>query len=325
MLECYKNFIGIRALCEEDKVKPRSGLYIDNLPGVSIENAGLVSQRNGEGEKLLLKCIHNACEDTIQDALNYSNGRSRLISTHDRTKIFMHNKFEKKALSNLSGEHGLNIEFKKPSLFQLSNMEIKAVYLKAADDVENATLKLVTEHETVSITGVNLVANKVVKIDNSEFFPFISNAFKLNILVDHDEADFYPAYIPTDGCVSCGGGAAKTYFYDSDTTLKVSGGYGVGADISLVCNLDSIKCYLTNELKRAILYRAGMNLALESKFSKRTNFYRLSGTADDALAYFTTEYENSLAAVIKSVISIIKGLDKNCFSCGSLIKIPTYF
>lgn len=323
MLTCYDRFIGIRETCEAENYTPKSRLYIDDLPGLNVKRAAEVTG-SGTGYALIEKCIKNACDETLEEALSYSvrDGAVPLLQTNQTGRLYLQNKFNKSVLVSLSGEKGIDLELKRPDFYQLSQIKIERIFIKCTDAINGATVKIIDGDEVTTLSGVDLEAGKRLEIDEAnDALPYYAKTSKVRVVVNHDEGDFYQAYVPKTGCESCGSAARVGGFYDDQTSLFVSGGYGVSLDAKINCDIDRVKCLLLNELRYAVRYKAGVNLALESEFSDRATFWAFSGEHEKIKEYYQVEYDTALRRVIPSVSRLLKMQDKNCFECGGMRKV----
>lgn len=310
-LACYDNYIGVRG--EQGAAAPRSGLYIEDVPGVDVKRmANIASDSTGVG--LIKKCIREACDQVTEEALNYRNGKAQPIQVgiNYTGATYTQSKYTDNLLQAYNGERGLLVELRRPDFYQFSSLVVKRIYLKAGQDVSGVIVKIKEGDKVTSLDPVDLLKDEVLTIDEINYK---SGNRKIEIVTDQTGIRFYQAYTPAySGCQSCGGNRNR-YIQDTISQLYVDGGFGVSADVALECDLDRIKCGILPYLRYAVRYKAVMLLALEGKFTDRLNFYAASMDFDEFYGYMDEKYEEAIERQIPSLRHLLKPLDHNCFKC----------
>ena len=312
-LSCYDNFIGIRS--EKDAETPSSGLYLDELPGIDLKRMANIAS-SGSGSELINRAIKTACDDVAEEALN--NGDAPNIATSELGYFYIESKFRTSVLENYNGDRGIEFDIRRPDFYQYSNLHIRRIHLKAAENAGGVIVKIVDGNNETELDTVDLVAGETKTIE----LDYQCKNNKVQIVTDHSDIQYYQAYLPSDfnKCYSCGSGAKSNSYAPNLQTLWISGGHGISADMAMECNTDKIKCFLLKYLKYPILYKAAMNLAIEGEQSDRLNFYAANTDFESFYAYNEIQYEERLKRVLPNLMRNIKPFDKNCFRCGGTVK-----
>ncbi len=318
MLDCYKDFIGIRQIATPES-RPKSGLYIDDLPGINVNTSSKTSNYE-TGIELIERVLLDACDQTLEEVFNYdpTNSGRPSLRTNPLSKIYNQSRFKKDLVpTTITGEKGISFEFLRADLYQLSKFKISRIHLKADEDVSKVVAKIKDGTKETPLQAVDLVAGEKYTIEEVNH---IASSNKIEIVIDQSQGQFILAYLPSNqpaGCSSCGT-RSFSGFIDQKTGLKVEGGYGISADVHLICDTDMIKCQLLSYLKFVIRWKAGSILATEGKFSDRGNFWTFNADFDEMKDYYDQEYSAAMLRVVPTLKNLLKQQDKNCFECGGM-------
>lgn len=314
MLDCFENFIGIRST--DPETAPTSKLYIDDIPGIDVARmAKIAADKNGVA--IIQKAIENACDETCEDALNYKpeGGKLPIMRTNSVGNAYAQSNFRDTVLNGVTGQEGISFELRNPDLYQLSRLFIKRIHIKPESDIDSLTVTI-SDTTNTELTVSDLVAGKVKTFEVNHAV----EGKKVSLLLDHSAENFFKAYAPNEvesDCLGCGN-KRSIYQTERSAYIKVTGGFGISADVDLACDLDKIKCQILPYLKYAVRWKAAMILALEGQFSDRANFFSQNVKFDDYMAFAEESYHKKIQETVPSLKNILKFSDRNCFECGGL-------
>lgn len=329
--------IGIRTYCTD--YVPKSGLYLDDVAGVSLANAADVVDM-GTGKDLLLKCISTATTDVIGDVLGQL-GKSYIFKTvlHD-AKISMCGS------DDLYGEVGNYACIKIWRGYDSDNFRKLAIkgFKLYSDRAVTKTFYIdrdtaITEEFTVNlIKGINLIPLYIDTEASEVRIIFALDDFKIG------RREYYERY----GYAHCN---CKEMFsegvyvdlqaspitnnpYDSSEMNWVSSGYTYGFALTAqeMCDSTTFAYYFQEVLARPILYKAAINYFLEVKNSNRLNPYtkntkeetdqnllRLAGGVDVVTGIKnSSDYWRALLSACDIIDKSIPDINTECIVCSGL-------
>ena len=116
---CLENFIGVRCLT----TNPKSGLWINDLPGINLGYAADIVDRGGmSGLQFLQEKIDFATKAIIQEIAGYSNSFFKINSIIDNIHV---GEYQNSTTPTASIDRGVYIKAKKSRLLKIRINEIK--------------------------------------------------------------------------------------------------------------------------------------------------------------------------------------------------------
>jgi hypothetical protein len=312
---CLDNFIGIRAACQAGASAPVSGLYIEDLPGISIKSLASVDAKYASAQKLVSEKAIFAGKKVLEMAREVIRPRFHVETAIDEV---IGGQFNEDTLATTTNERGLRIE---KSFTQLTTTRIPFVYVKSNTTVNDVDI-LVKEGGTTKLTKtVNLEAGVELCVDLN----YETSALEVDIVIANNSVEPFSGSsrytaLKAD-CNSCGNGLSKFVTVrglDNGTTSNLL--FGIRAEVIIVCHLDKGLCYLRNDLKLPILYQTGIEILKEWRASDRMNFLTIHSQdwVEDTLADWEVEVDVLFKNRARGLANFLKSVDNNCFVCGGL-------
>lgn len=327
-MDCFDNLIGIHRTCSP--VIPSSGLYIQDLPGItlSVANAA-VDNETISGVKLIEEKISFAQNAILAQLRNQLADKIKINSIIQNDTIG----FYRENLQVVSSESGKlkGIQIKTT---QYPNLEffISKIFLKLAQSVTTKIyiydLMTNTKLDEFDITTV---ANVPTAVLVNKAYPTLKQRLDLFICIDAGISNTYETSLTPSVCYSCGNGYYSNNYLQAtggsidDSAQKIdlnftpiNGTNGLSLDYSLNCSIEPFICNMGNQLAWPLLHKVGSELMKELLYSRRLNSIINidSGTNKSLMESFENEYMASMGAILNN----IKAPNDMCFQCNSRIK-----
>jgi hypothetical protein len=304
------NIVRIKGGCY-DTEPPRHVVYLDDLPGLSLSTlaavapadllsaVALVEQKNDLAARRLSSLLRNAL-------------RRRGIRLDFAGDVWQYCNIQSTAAPAGVESIRINWDFFKS---KLGRLHIQQLTVKAAA-TGSTTLQIKSEGGAVLWSeAVNLIADEkiIVTVDKyfSQRFLFVSSA--------NNALPLYGASCGgAVGCCGLSGGIAPPIIvsgWTGDGTTTAAPGISIKA--ALVCDVADLVCCFTRELKEAILYATGAEVAKEiAAPSSRFNYFSdvSKEWANEAAAMWSEEAETLLTNELELIAEKLR-LDY-CFSCS---------
>lgn len=335
ILDCFgDDYILVKAFCTPGQT-PKSGLYLDSLPGINLLNASNINDDLENGKALMKSCIDlaidQASNDFVAELQKHYNFKSE--ASHVRTKM--------SGSHTLYGELAKHVSVKLTKPYDMDSfkkIQVQGFYIYS-DRAISKTFYVSTDvddeiSETVSLTkGKNLIPIDVSVDAEYVRISFDISDFKVG------RREYYTSF-GYHHC-KCSGQAYGPIFLEVEestdsrvTWVPLSDTDTFGFDIqgSLICDNQMLACWYKQELSQAILYKSGINILLEHKATTRINPYVKNSQSE--VDYFlelwhtgktdaktmtrtTPEYWRRITTAVNSVKPNIPSLESDCFTCGT--------
>ena len=324
---CLQTTLGVRALCEDitpltPPIKYR--YYLDDLNGISYHNYDKVSSVSSNAKKLFQTAIEEGINSTITDALFSVDSRVQLNQVY---KMYYHNTFTEKLHQPdvMAQERGISFMLVNPSRHQFSSLFVRTFYVMVAADLPTLDVNIYdgsTLVKTETLVGVEAGKTYAVQVDMK--FKEIYGSIKFV----QDTFDVYQAKYNSD-FMCCGNfinysnGFNYVVKYSSGiSSLKIEGGFGVSADVDVICDEDKIRCTLIPYLGEEIRFKAGIYLANEVLISDRLELFVLNNKEDilEVAKQWQKEYDTKMKRKIPNIFASLRGTDKCCFKNTGITK-----
>jgi len=332
-MECFKSLIGIKAGCET--VEPTSGLYINSLPGISIDNANdAIDNEYYSGLDLIRQKIDfaqlfvaNAVRATIQDKLiirSLVNAQTIGFYKENNQSIALQNNYLK----------GIKVKIDqyKYFSFNLNSIKLKIDYTGVIPiyvyDLVTGNLLDTFNADSVAGEYSTVICNKNYFVNNQKL--------QLLIAVDSSLGNSHATDLTGDGN-SCGACNYSNYSNDfltftgakipsasakiSSNIENITGTNGISIDYSLNCAIEPFICQMGSLLSWSILHKAGAEIMKEMVYSKRLNSVILIDRADnkELMDIFEAEYMASLKSILENIVIP----NDICFDCNRKLRVTT--
>jgi hypothetical protein len=296
---------------------PESGLWINELPGMSLKKAANVTPEQWQsGNEFIKSCIKMAVKHVFDEFATELQPyfdfnlivQSRVINKYKTTLI---------PLANL--ERGIVV---KRWRSEAARLYINEIYINVAQ-AGSATIKVIdgantTEYSAVLTAGLNTVIIR-----------YKAEQEQIKIVFNQNTFDTYDLnYSAATGCSTCGGGNPNKNIFVTgwDGVKEVNGkSFGIGVNVNVQCYEENILCYLIPKMSFLIWYKSGIVFLNEYINSDRINHATLFGKeqAKETLANYQEEYKTKYKILIKSAYNFLKSTKGECITCNQMKYVET--
>jgi len=282
-MSCFDNLIGIRGYCDDPESD--SGLYLQDLPMVTLKNADAIVTTQNSGFELLQQLLSRSYNYVIQDAVNMMAPFFRQSSVIEQSVVGYYP--EQMLISTGANNYMTGIEVRileYPYLeFFLSQVTI------FCDFTGNVDLKIydLKQNKLLDTITIAALAGQMVTVDINKTYKTNKQVLDLFIGYDSTGINPYKSNLTSNktlgGCRSCGSvgsyGNRFVMFYPRKIATasnkivqnleSVNGTSGLSITYNINCNIEPYLCSIKNRLAMPILHRAGMEIMNELKVSDR--------------------------------------------------------
>lgn len=326
-MNCFDNIIGIKRTC--DSTEPTSGLYLNDLAGLSIKDADAsISDEYASGLRMIKNKI-NLATQLIMNHLRAGTTKFLAYSTVENgvCGIFT----DKKIIpSELGKKKGIQIRLKNYPYLTLSISSI-SFYAHETKAIDIYIYDLITG-QLLDTFPVSTTAGQVVSVIVNKKYGVESKTTELFICTDSD-ISFNQAILSKGHCNGCTNSHSNAYTYlsyaeTSSTEVIASnlqGGQstgGISLSYSLECSIDPFICSMANTMGMPIVYKTAALVMEELAVSKRQNSIITihKETHEELQAKYEAEFQASLGAIFNNM----KPPNDMCFHCNSSIKTRAF-
>jgi hypothetical protein len=329
-MSCLDNIIGIDKRCSPET--PSSGMYIQDLPGVTVKLADMAADEETEsGVSLINQKITYAKDQILQDVREFLLPYMKVNSVLENDTVgYYHDNLETVA-ADVGYKKGIQI---KIDHYPYLEFYINSIKLQSATSGATSIYiyNLVTGMllDTISITTVadvptEVTVQKAYKTDKQ----------KLNLFIAIDgAATTYKSSLSygqiSANCTSCTGGYRNSYAVFNNIMISNASALiesnkrattytsGLSVNYSINCSVENFVCNMSNLFAWPILQKTGAELMRELMYSRRLNsIIVIDKTMNEKLREeFDAEYVKSMDRILKN-ISIP---DDVCFKCRQKVK-----
>jgi hypothetical protein len=328
-MNCLDNLIGINNQCTP--TTPSSGLYIQNLPGITLKVANAANNEETEsGVKLLQDIISFSQNKILAQVRNQLQSKIQTASVLENDTIGFYKENLKSVALEAGKYKGIKARIDKfPSL----DLFISKIYLKLSQAVTTniyvIDLMTGTILDTLPITTVDNIPTAIIV---NKSYPTNSQRTSLFICIDSSVSNTFEATLSGKGdCYSCYSDGYSNRFIsftgakldqaaqkiDSNISSN-SGTNGLSIEYSLNCSVESFICNMAGQLAWPMLHDVGAELMRRLKYTDRLNSIVTINAKnnEDLRAEFEAEYFSSMSALLEN----IKMPNDICFKCNSRVK-----
>lgn len=320
MSSCFDNLVGIRGCTT---VQPRSGLYINDLEGISIKTSALIAEAEKGSGRLMLeeKILFAAQLMQVELAHQFARvGVYRLNSVIGSLKVGYR---DYRKDPNPAGYTPEGIIIDRVSTERFANLWINAIEVYPLETASGVELNIDNGHETTTYT-FDVVANQPKRVN----IDYNTTEERVTLLLDQTVQWSYthmfdPSIGGRRGCRNCPGGGAKSEDYLRNLYVYSTGNssqtYGMRVDASLVCEPDTIWCvFPPRDLGMLLLYRSGVEIMNEAQNADRLNYVTLDKARHKHLQEAWMNKYNELAdTLFEGMQPKLQQMGRQCISCRS--------
>lgn len=330
MATCFDNLIGIKSVCAGAAGSP--DFYIEDI-GITAEEAGhYINSEYKNGSELITDKIRFAT-DIVKKTI--SNHFAEHIITKSLIDSQLLGEYQdslnlKAGVASTLGGISLTLN-NTQSYFNVFVNEI-SLQVDVTQDVNVFVYDLISGSLLDTII-VSCVANEISSKVVNKTYSSPKRKLDLIFVYDTEGINSNTTYLSNTGCTTCNGYRYTNYYissapvYLSENDVKIRSSltngthtFGLSVNYSIQCSIENWLCEIANLMVMPILYKSGaeiMNYAVY--YSKRqTSSVNIDAeTNKERLAFYQTEFNNSLEATIKKI-----NLPTNdqCFKCNEWVR-----
>lgn len=301
--------IGVRALCGPDTFFK---YYLDDLNGITYQNYAKVAMASKTASSLFKQAIDYGIQSTMNDILFSTPSPIQLNSI---SNVYYHREFTDTILPVFVGERGLNVSVHNPTSIQYSSTVLRRVYIKADITQLAVPIHINVNNIIVRTELVDLVQGQEYVLELNETIN--SNSF--SVTFDQTLIPVYQAGYNTQ-YQCCGSVNSYSNGFDYLMTarlgrFRVSGGFGISADIDLICDEEKLTCTLLPYFGEEVRFKAGIYLANEVLVSDRLELFVINNKEDilQLAQAWQKDYDSRLQRKVPQILNSLRGTDKCCF------------
>ncbi len=326
-MDCLNNIIGIDKLCTPSV--PESGLYLQNLPGITIRTADAsTDEETKSGIDLINEKIKLAQSAMVQDAISFLLPKVKTKSLIESDRIGEYKENSETVASEIGYLTGKKIS--------ISNYPYIEIYIESVDikltsvvtDEKIFVYDLLTNTKLDEFTFTS-IAGSVVNIPIKKTYKTNGHKLLLFIGYESDLSNSYKTNLRSTGCRNCSRTYSNRYVSFSDAKILAASSKidaniisentnGISISYSLNCSVESFICKQAKLLAWALLHKTGAELMRELQYSKRLNSIVLINGKDhiELRSEFDAEYSRSM----QNVLDGLRIPSDVCFECNQKIK-----
>lgn len=335
-MECLTNYIGIRHCSQEE---PESGLYINNLPGMSTELVDKIANSEqitflGVWEDVQKRAIGRFVQDFQMYLFDIAKTGFNKTIYHTQ-KLTKPRNYE--VLNEISEYRGIYVylPISRFVKFDLSSIQIYVHEVPVSPivtvkifDLQNEVL--LDSKEITLVKGVNnieFLTEFSINTNAIELFIGIEGSFKTVETLDElygwydQECAYYPTwqglgYDTQAVLIPARMGMGETPTYASVGFPGV--GQGISIDAQVTCSIEQFLCENRKHLKTAFLYLLGSEMLFQkisSNIGSRVNYFTNGNLeqTQNTRDLFEKEYVKAMKNAVRSLNISDSGV---CFACN---------
>lgn len=272
--QCYFQFITSQELCSG--VAPKSGLYIENLSGISAQMvSNSTNSNNNKGADNLEDRVFSAILTAKNILRNYINSQGWLFRSAGEMQGFCNfSKIYHPAIG--SAKKGLVIT-KQSTAAKFNSLFVDSLCV-LSNETGTHTIELLDNNQNaVQSLSVDLTAGVKSKIP-----------VKWNLMLQNGQSYYIvwatPTAKPANGVCNCNTigccGNSFSYLNSKNVWYRVNGwdgekcqnnAFGISINAQIKCDLDNLMCDFLNDIAYSILKLTGAEIALSATSPQRTN------------------------------------------------------
>lgn len=310
---CYQDFITVRQACTN--VTPTSGLYIEDLPGISIQSAAMIAEEKyANGVDLIHDKVIHAIQLLQTEVQKQMMLKGMNIPPAPQAREFC--SFSK-TLVNATAPINRGVRLYQNNLNSpYSCLFINRIYVKS-QTTATKTIR-VEDKDGVLIQSytVNLTANELYTIE-ANLCVFDTLTY---IVMDNTDVVTFKTSCTNGDCCHWDHNKRASKFYSVtgwDGTHCDRNSYGIGVDVGLRCDLSAMMCDVLPYIQMAVLYKAGAEILKELLASRRLSIVTISNQewAMETIPEWEMFVQNEMNTIMPTLLEQLKDNDTHCISC----------
>lgn len=306
---CFENYITLEGLSPE--ISPRSGLYINDLPGVTKAMfTGLMSEDLSEVEEYWTRLYKRSVENFIDEVASRMDQEFNVEKVIDSQKT---GNFDKPFALNDSPEleSGVKIEVVK-TRYSVTEILVIDIYSVGSPDPSDVILKIIDDESDKVLWSKSVDLEEGLNtIDVFECF----DSKKLRIVYNPSEVASYTTNQNRNS--SCYQSCAT----DAASKITQYNGGGLIAEFVTKCSISAFICSQISRFKLALWYYIGVELMTDAVLSRNVNCFTIDREeAKNQMGLYEEEVNKKLDNALKRLR--IKD-DLVCFDCRGTVSKAT--
>lgn len=339
-MDCLTNYIGLKNCNLPD---PESGLYINDLPGMSTELADKIADSEtinfkGVWDKVQKRSILRFKHDVQISLMKWVKLNNVIYQTRKLLKSQSNSYITIPANPNYTGVYLMlpesrYVEFRFNDIvvysFQTVTTTLKVWDLNDGSELYSQSIDLVPGLNTIKVKQIFPLKYRIMEL----FVGVDTTGFDSIETIN----DYYYWYTNDWACAAqstFGYGSVRGIFqfypatYDTNLPIQLSNvirtGIGKGVTINgeIRCSVDQFICDNKELLSQSLLYLLGSEMLKEKKNSSRLNYFTTSNLSQTEETYqdFEKMYKENLSEALDSIP--LQG-ESLCFDCEDSFIVTT--
>lgn len=295
---CYADFIGIRSCGEESP--SRSGLFVDDLEGISVQNAAEIVSKDPDGLQFLKDKIEFGVRDYAELVLlNLERQEPICFDSCEFTDTFLEPSIDLVGVS-VTGNFGA-LSVTKMRGFHMNVKDSGIVNITVTDGITSETRAIVAT-PGVQFVDWDFTPQKTLTIYGENTLEFSELKCSVNI-----------------GCVSCTNCMWKVDGYENGNIAAKA--YGFKPIFCAECDFERAMCTFLPQIQQGALYHVGMKILQEYQISTRLSYLTLNSKEwiADKIEEWGAKAGHFASNNTDSINRYIQRIDENCFLCKKTI------
>lgn len=311
-----RTIIGIRDY-DECNI-PESGLYINDIPGISLKIASKIANEEFHTGAILIQKRINIATKLVFDEFSQEIAKyfdfSAVIETRDC------NRFNETLYPAANLDRGLILKRWRSEMAQIY---IQEIYIKV-DTTQAGVVVSIVDGDTTTNFTVDLVANVTYTL----FANYTAVNEQVKILINNNLFQTYGCDCLTNksSCGSCSGGPKGFFITGWDGTNETVKCFGLSVNASVRCYEENVICALIPRMYFILWYKSGIEFLNEYINSDRLNNVTLftKDRAKELREELEIEYKVRYSNFIKSIYNFLKSTKGECVVCNGNKYIETH-
>lgn len=313
--DCLSNYIGLRGYCSD--TTPESGLYVNDLPGISIKMMSNISndeQKNYSGvwDEIYTRALNELETDVLIRGQKYF----KTTEVADNSNTGYYDDPYSTSVSTVEFK-GTTIEVDARTSRYLSiYLNSVQLYLPSAVNgsvfiynlMNGELLDTITFTGTIGINTVEVNKSYITYGQDTKIF-VCYNSDLVGNSIDVTSVDDAKYAITRGAKISTATSVLK------DNLTFAGNSYGIIANYNLRCDINEFICSSKDAFKFAFLWKLGEMIMFERMTSDRMNKYTMTKTPlqlQDLKGHYNDKYDEIMSAVMDNLEA---NADNVCFSC----------
>ena len=326
MAHCLDNYIGLRGC---GSTTPPSGLYVNDLPGMSLENLVTLTNTDEPTYSDIWTMVQTRAQQRFSLDVREAMGKHYKLNSLMQG-INVGNDVGSLAASRPTAFAGFTIELIDqnyefvPSPF--ASIHVQQIVLWSNENIGSLDFTFYDLDKNIEIytTQSSLIPGKnIIEINRTFHNLYQSNTWRLGIFYDIGSmSDSYDMILPYNrSMMSCCD--VRLQGFGSDTTVSAgsfgNNTYGLSGIFSIVCNWDAMICQNKTLFSRAYWYLLGIEVLTEQLYSSKLNQFTTVNLQrlNELRAEYQVEYSKSL----EQVASGLKLSCDCCIECNESVQL----